>query len=94
MAQKIEEDSQLKEGRDYGPLYLYISPRTMFSEELPLYTPLSMFAEIGGYVGLLLGVSLWNFASLISDMLEVKIKKIEEPISLQSSSISQVTPRQ
>ena len=34
-------------------------------------------AEIGGYVGLLLGVSLWHFASWISDMLEVKIKKLE-----------------
>ena len=50
----------------------------MFSEELTLYTPLSLFAEIGGYVGLLLGMSLWTFASWISDLLEVKIKKIED----------------
>ena len=49
----------------------------MFSEELTLYTPLSLFAEIGGYVGLLLGVSLWNFAAWISDMLEVKVKQLE-----------------
>ena len=50
----------------------------MFSEELTLYTPLSLFAEIGGYMGLLLGMSLWNFASWISDILEVKIKKLED----------------
>ncbi len=36
----------------------------MVSEEHQLYTGLSLFAEIGGYVGLLLGVSLWNFAGL------------------------------
>ena len=77
-----------KDDRDYGQLYLYFAPRTMFSEELTLYTPLSMFAEIGGYVGLLLGVSLWNFAAWISDILEGRIKKIEDvnkPISLASS---------
>ena len=68
----------MKEDRDYGQLYLYFAPRTMFSEELTLYTPLSLFAEIGGYMGLLLGMSLWNFASWISDILEVKIKKLED----------------
>ena len=63
--------------QDYGLLYLYFAPRTMFSEELILYTPLSLFAEIGGYVGLLLGVSIWNFAAWISDILELKIQKLQ-----------------
>ena len=49
----------------------------MYSEEKQLYTSLSLFAEIGGYVGLLLGVSLWHFARWISDFLEIKIQKIE-----------------
>ena len=49
----------------------------MTSEELELYTSLSMMAEIGGYLGLLLGVSLWHFACWISDLLEDKIKKLE-----------------
>ena len=49
----------------------------MLSEELTLYTPLSLFAEIGGYVGLLLGVSIWNFAAWISDILESKIQKLQ-----------------
>jgi hypothetical protein len=56
---------------------LYYAPRTMFSEELEFYTSLSLMAEIGGYVGLLLGVSLWHFASWISDIVEVKIKVLE-----------------
>ena len=68
---------QLKDDRDYGQLYLYFAPRTMLSEELQLYTSLSLMAEIGGYVGLLLGVSLWHFASWMNDLLEVKIKKLK-----------------
>ena len=69
---------QVKEERDYGQLYLYFAPRTMYSEEKVLYTPLSLFAEIGGYVGLLLGVSVWNFAAWISDILEVRIKNLQD----------------
>ena len=57
---------------------MYFAPRTMLSEELILYTPLSLFAEIGGYVGLLLGVSIWNFAAWISDILEHKIQKLQK----------------
>ena len=49
----------------------------MLSEELQLYTLLSLLAEIGGYVGLLLGVSLWHFASWMNDLLEAKIKKLK-----------------
>ena len=65
----------MKEKRDYGQLFLYFAPRTMYSEEKIFYTPLSLFAEIGGYVGLLLGVSLLNFATWISDVLQVHMKK-------------------
>jgi hypothetical protein len=42
-----------------------------------MYTSLTLMAEIGGYVGLLLGVSLWHFASWISDILQEKIKVLE-----------------
>ena len=57
---------------------MYFDARTMLSEELILYTNLSLFAEIGGYVGLLLGVSIWNFAAWISDILELKIQKLQK----------------
>jgi len=83
--------------QDYGLLYLYFAPRTMFSEELILYTPLSLFAEIGGYVGLLLGVSIWNFAAWISDILELKIQKLQkgeqEDVS-GSKTLFQTSPSQ
>lgn len=39
-----------------------------------------MFAEIGGYVGLLLGVSIWNFAAWITNILENKIKHLEKEL--------------
>ena len=40
------------------------------SNEYFLYTELSMIAEIGGYVGLMLGVSFINIGSLINKLLD------------------------
>ena len=71
------KNHQIEEDSNRGRFYLYFAPRTMVSRELLLYTPLSLFAEIGGYVGLLLGVSIWNFAAWISNILESKINKME-----------------
>ena len=66
----------------------------MYSEELELYTSLSLMAEIGGYVGLLLGVSLWHFASWISDLLEVKIQKLEaESNRIEPKVVEQVSEK-
>ena len=66
----------------------------MYSEELELYTSLSLMAEIGGYVGLLLGVSLWHFASWISDLLEVKIQKLEaESNRVEPKVVEQVSEK-
>ena len=71
------KNHQIEEDSNRGRFYLYFAPRTMVSRELLLYTLLSLFAEIGGYVGLLLGVSIWNFAAWISNILESKINKME-----------------
>ncbi len=57
--------------RNTGLLYVYYAPRTMLSEEHELYTVLTLFAEIGGYVGLLLGVSLWHLATWVVKILQV-----------------------
>ena len=59
----------------------------MITEELTLYTSLSLFAEIGGYVGLLLGVSIWNFTTWISNILELKQQK-ERKIQIDSTKLS------
>ena len=66
---------------------MYFDARTMISEELALYTSLSLFAEIGGYVGLLLGVSIWNFTTWISSILELKLQK-ERKIQIDSTKLS------
>ncbi|QQP34739.1 Uncharacterized protein FKW44_022728, partial [Caligus rogercresseyi] len=56
----------------YGELFLYYAPKVFLSEENYLYTLLSLLAEIGGYVGLLLGVSFFHVAGVISDILDRK----------------------
>merc|ERR1711962_1224646 len=47
---------------DVSLVYFYFQSRTMVNEESLLYTPLSLFAEIGGYVGLMMGFSLFHIA--------------------------------
>ena len=49
----------------YAIMTLYYAPRFTQSTERHLYTSLNLFAEIGGYVGLILGYSLFHVASLI-----------------------------
>ena len=63
--------------QDYALLYLYYAPRVPQSIEHWLYTVLNLFAEIGGYVGLILGYSLFNLASWISDLIETKVNQKE-----------------
>ena len=63
--------------QDYALLYLYYAPRVTKNIEHRLYTILSLFAEIGGYVGLILGYSLFNVAAWTSEIIEKRINKIE-----------------
>ena len=64
--------------RRFGQVLYYFPPRVMVSEEKFFYTFLSLMAEIGGYVGLLLGVSLFHFADWLSDLVEAQIEKYEK----------------
>ena len=63
---------------DTGLLYFYFAQRVPLSKEHYFYLFLSLLAEIGGYVGLLLGYSLFNLAALINSLIEGKIKTMEE----------------
>ena len=56
---------------------LYYAPSVTQNEEHLLYTPLNLFAEVGGYVGLILGYSLFHVAALTRSAIEAKIKRIE-----------------
>jgi hypothetical protein len=61
--------------RDYSEAYIYFPPRIMLSEELELYTVLTLLAEIGGYLGLTIGAALLDVVMLLADGFEAHLKK-------------------
>ena len=66
--------------QEYGQLFLYYDPRVTKNIEHRLYTILSLFAEIGGYVGLLLGYSVFNLATWISGIILRKVSRYHRQI--------------
>ena len=56
-----------------GSINFYFEKRVLLSEEHYFYTGFSLLAEIGGYLGLLLGVSFLNFASWVAFLVQRKI---------------------
>ena len=56
-------------------LVLYFQSRIQTGREQYLYPVLSFFAEVGGYVGLILGYSLLNLAEVIISALDKKMRK-------------------
>ena len=71
-------DRKPLENNKSSQLLLYFPPRVLRSNENYLYTILTLLAEIGGYMGLLLGYSLFNFATLVNELLDVHIEKEKE----------------
>ena len=63
---------------DYAKLYLYYAPRVTQNIENWLYTSLNLFAQIGGYVGLILGYSFFHILRMISSMIEAQVRKMEK----------------
>ena len=61
-----------------GEAFFYFAPTVEYSQEHFFYTFLSLMAEIGGYVGLLLGYSLLHIAMLISQFFGKKADELEE----------------
>ena len=58
-----------------GRVRFYFPQLTILSEENYLYTTLTLLAEIGGYLGLLLGVSFLNIVDWVQRFLQDKIDK-------------------
>ena len=54
------------------PIDILFNEEILTSEEVFLYSTLSLIAEIGGYVGLFLGVSVYQISSL-AEMIFVQI---------------------
>ena len=68
------------EGRPGGKpqVRLFFQSKVMIGREEYLYNFLSFFAEVGGYVGLILGFSLLNLTQLVITALEKMISKIHK----------------
>ena len=64
----------------YGLMFLYFPQKVRMSQEEFLYTFLTLLAEIGGYVGLFLGVSVNHFAEWFKTYMKIKIKRLEDDI--------------
>ena len=62
---------------DYALLDLYFLPTATKNREKLLYTILHLFAEIGGYLGLLLGYSMFSFFGWINQVFVEKIQQLE-----------------
>ena len=58
--------------------YMPQKPRVLLRREVKLYTPINFFAEVGGYLGLLLGESLISYILVISNWIHVIVKKLKE----------------
>ena len=58
-------------------LGIHLPRRVMFTEEHYLYSSVSLFAEIGGYVGLLLGYSFLNLAYIFDNFMAKEIQNLE-----------------
>jgi hypothetical protein len=65
------------ENQEYALLDLYFLPTARLTTEKLLYNGLKIFAEIGGYVGLLLGYSLFSLVRWINRAFETMIRKME-----------------
>ena len=60
----------------YSQLDLYFSPRAIQTTEHFLYTFLIFISEVGGYVSLILGYSLFELIQLICRTIEVKMNRV------------------
>ena len=54
----------------YTKMTLFLKGKVITSTEVFLYSGLSLIAEIGGYVGLFLGVSVNQISTLVDIMFE------------------------
>ena len=82
------EDVKLDSQKNLTEMTFFMPSRVLQSKERYLISFTSMVSEIGGYVGLLLGVSLFHFARALSAIVQKRrnidpVKKIVIPFSPQ-----------
>ena len=52
-------------------------PKVLARREMKLYTPIHFFADVGGYLGLLLGESLISYIVIMTKLIHVIGKKLK-----------------
>ena len=53
-------------------------PKVLVRREMKLYTPINFFADVGGYLGLLLGESLISYIIIITKLIHLIGKKLRD----------------
>lgn len=74
-------------------LLLYFPQKMLVNKKHYLYTLLTLLAEIGGYMGLLLGYSLFNVATLVNKIIDVHIKKHHGKMESSNASDKKVSKK-
>ena len=57
---------------------MHKNPKVLVRREVKLYTLINFFAEVGGYLGLLLGESLISYILVISNRIHAIVKKLKD----------------
>ena len=65
-------------------ILIYFSPYVTKVNEKYLYSPLGMLADVGGYIGLLLGYSFLHLAKLVYKLFSTKIQELEDKNKIQN----------
>ena len=63
------------ENNDYGILDIKFKPKVLTIESYFIYTGASFLAEVGGYVGLFLGFSVYQLTELFDYIMNIKVSK-------------------
>ena len=83
-------------GLNVTEITFFMPSRVLQSSEKYLISFISMASEIGGYVGLLLGVSFFHFATFISNVIEKrKVSPTKDKLSVFKTpppKLSEVAP--
>ena len=63
---------------DFNTMYMPENTKVLIRKKVRLYTLLNFFAEVGGYLGLLLGESLISYIIVISKWVHGIGKKLKD----------------
>ena len=78
--EKFDMKKVTNDKENYASGFMYDMPqetKTLVRKEVRLYTAINFFAEVGGYLGLLLGESLISYLIISSKWIQIIYKKLK-----------------